>query len=221
MNLLKNAISSFKSFNSEKQLICEQVWHEISDDVQRNKLTQNNIFDLNLREEIILQLRRRPSLLVHIADFAKKSGLEINTFVEVGTAQGLQSIMFAKTFPDSSVFTCDIKDDRDKTFSENLNINFVLGNSKKLCASLAENKKIDFCWIDGAHDHYDVINDFISLFSKSNRDTIWAFDDYDKRFGCFHDINLLMSHFEEHVVVDLGLTASGNPNRIAIMRGFI
>ena len=82
MDLLKNAISSFESFNSEKQLICDQVWNHISDDVQRNKLTQNNILDVKLREEIILQLKRRPSLLVHVADFAKKSGLKMQEIID-------------------------------------------------------------------------------------------------------------------------------------------
>lgn len=218
-NLLKNAINDFKNLDTSLLKVCNETWDEVSLNVQENKLTNSGILDPETRKKILDGLKVRPSLLVHIANYAKSLGLKIETFAEVGTAQGMQSIIFSRCFPDSKVYTCDIKDDRVTNFSENKNIEFILGDSISLKKSIKD-FKIDFFWIDGAHDHYSVIYDFMSLFSKSHKDTIWAFDDYDSRFGCYHDLNILAKHFKEVMVLDLGLTASGNPNKIMIAKGY-
>lgn len=218
--LLQTSIGSFKYFDKSLSKLCTDTWDEISLHIQEKKLDSSMIFDLQTREKILNDLKVRPMLLVHIANVAKSFGLEIKNFAEVGTAQGMQSIIFSRCFPDSQVYTCDIKDDRDKNFSLNKNIEFVLGDSLALKKRIKDDAKLDFCWIDGAHDHYSVVYDFMSLFSKSHKDTIWAFDDYDSRFGCYHDLNILAKHFKEVVVLDLGLTASGNPNKIMLAKGY-
>lgn len=220
MSLLKNSLSSFDRMDPTKRSICTEVWMSVSDKVQRNKLTQNGISDPSERDRIIEQLKIRPALLVHIADCIKRETGHLASIAEVGTAQGLQSILFAKSFPDTTVFTCDVKDDRDASFSNFQNLWFVNGDSKQMSKVLAGKEKVDLCWIDGAHDHYSVVSDFAALVLRTHSETIWAFDDYDKRFGCFHDINVLVQHFREHIVIELGLTASGNPNRIVLARGF-
>lgn len=220
MSFLQSAISSFDHMDSAKKALCADVWSEVSDKVQRNKLTQNGISDPLERDRIIDQLKTRPALLVHIADCLSKDIGRISGIAEVGTAQGLQSILFAKAFPDAQVYTCDVKDDRDSLFSSIDNLHFVNGDSKKMSRLLSTKQKVDFCWIDGAHDHYSVVNDFAALVLRTHPSTVWAFDDYDKRFGCFYDISVLIQHFREHVIIDLGLTASGNPNRIVLARGF-
>jgi len=220
MSFLNDALSSFDRMDKEKRLLCAEVWNSVSDGVQRKKLTQNGISDPTERDRIIDQLKIRPALLVHVADCLMRDLGRISSFAEVGTAQGLQSILFAKAFPDASVFTCDVKDDRDESFKTQKNLWFVNGDSKQMSKVLSGKDKIDFCWIDGAHDHYSVVNDFAALVLRTHSETVWAFDDYDKRFGCFYDINTLVQHFREHIVVELGLTASGNPNRIVLARGF-
>lgn len=220
MSFLQSAISSFDQMDFSKRSLCTEVWLEVADKVQRNKLTQNGIGDPLERDRIIEQLKVRPALLVHIVDCLSKDIGAINGIAEVGTAQGLQSILFAKAFPGATVFTCDVKDDRDPLFSSVSNLHFVNGDSRQMSKLLSEREKVDFCWIDGAHDHYSVVNDFAALVLRTHSKTVWAFDDYDKRFGCFYDISTLIQHFREHIIIDLGLTASGNPNRIVLARGF-
>lgn len=221
MSFFEDCVNDFESMDSSLKTTCDSVWDEVSLKVQDQKLTNSGIFDPHKRQQILTELKQRPSFLVHVANKAKTSGQKMDTFVEVGTAQGLQSIIFAKSFPNSSVYTCDIKDERDKNFEENKNIKFVLGDSLTLGKELRKDEKsVDLCWVDGSHDHYSVVDDFLSLLPRTHKSTIWAFDDYDSRFGCFRDLNVLIKHFEEHVVLDLGLTASGNPNRIIVARGF-
>jgi hypothetical protein len=220
-DIIKNSINTFSNFASDLSSICNEVWENTSLQTQLKKLDDNKIFDLSIRSKILTELKVRPKLLVHIANTAKKAGFKIKNFAEIGTAQGMQSITFSRCFPDSQVYTCDIKDDRDKNFSQYKNIEFVLGDSLALKKKIKESKSsLDFCWIDGAHDHYSVLDDFLSLFSLAHEETIWAFDDFDKRFGCYHDLNILSKHFDEVVVLDLGMTASGCSNRIMLAKGY-
>lgn len=221
-SFLTNCVDTFESFDKETRKICDNLWNDISLSTQEKKLTTHGILDSDKRNKIIEDLKQRPSFLVHVAMKSREAGNDIRTIVEVGTAQGLQSIVFAKTMPGSFVYTCDVKDDRVDVFSTCNNVEFVLGNSRKLKEKIKEKsfEKLDFCWIDGSHDHYAVLEDFLSLLPHTHENTIWAFDDFDQRFGCFSDMNVLLRHFEEHVIVDMGLTASGNPNRIMLTRRF-
>lgn len=221
MKFFEECVDTFDAMDKNAKEICDTVWNDVSFKVQDQKLTSSGIFDPLKRQQILTDLKQRPSFLVHVANKLISSGKKVKTFVEVGTAQGMQSIIFSKAFPESIVYTCDIKDDRDQTFVDSKNAIFVLGDAKALSEKMKDDGvEASLCWIDGSHDHYAVIDDFLSLYPRANSDTVWAFDDYDSRFGCFKDLNVLIRHFEEHVVLDLGLTASGNPNRIVLTRGF-
>lgn len=222
IEFFEECVKTFESMDSNAKSKCEETWNRISLNVQQKKLDENGIFNDEKRNQILTGLKTRPSFLVHVAMQSIAQGHDIKTIAEVGTAQGLQSIVFSETLKDAKIYTCDIKDDRDKNFSIHENIRFVSGDSTSLNTVIKEEKqKVDFCWIDGSHEHYAVLDDFLSLVSLSHSSTIWAFDDYDKRFGCFTDISVILRHFREKAVLDLGLTASGNPNRIVLTRGML
>ena len=219
MNFLEECVESFDKMDQTCRKSCDDLWDSISLKVQDQKLTASGILDPEKRSKILNDLKQRPAFLVHVAKKVVSLGHEMGTIAEVGTAQGLQSIVFSKAFPDAHVYTCDIKDDRDSSFSSYPNLKFVPGDSLALNKELRERgRRVDFCWVDGSHDNYAVLDDFLSLSTCAHRSTIWAFDDYDTRFGCFRDLNILLRHFEESIVLDLGLTASGNPNRIILAR---
>lgn len=219
MGLFESCVNTFESMDPLLKKDCLSLWKSISLATQEKKLTSNGILNADKREAILESLSQRPAFLIYVALKAINLGYKMETIAEVGTAQGLQSIIFASVLKNSRIFTCDIKDDRDSNFSNYKNLNFILGNSMSLKKELVkEQRKVDLFWIDGSHENYAVIDDFLSLQSCSHRDTIWAFDDYDSRFGCFMDLNVLIRHFEEAIVLDLGLTASGNPNRIILAR---
>lgn len=220
MKSFESCISSFSKMNEASRQICLDTFREVSLEIQTKKLNQSGILDEVTRNNIISSLNVRPALLVHIAESLRSDTNKMQVFAEVGTAQGLQACCFARNFENSLVHTCDIKDDRENLTKNLKNIVFTLGTSQKMESSIDYDRKIDFCWIDGAHDSYSVIEDFISLFHKSHSETIWAFDDFDERFGCYKDISLIAGHFRERIAIDLGLTASGNPNRIMLARGF-
>lgn len=219
MKFLEECVNTFDKMDSSSRKVCDDLWDTISLKVQEQKLTSSGILELEKRSRILSDLKQRPAFLVHVVQKAIGLGNTMETIAEVGTAQGLQSIVFAKIFPEASVYTCDIKDDRDASFIRYSNLNFMVGDSLALNKQLHEKgKRVDFCWVDGSHDNYAVIDDFLSLSTCAHSSTIWAFDDYDTRFGCFRDLNVLLRHFEESIILDLGLTASGNPNRIILAR---
>jgi hypothetical protein len=220
MGFFDDCVSSFSSMDASRSRECDQIWDLISLNVQNTKLSNNGIWDNERRTSIIAGLKRRPAFLVHTVDHASITHAPV--FVEVGTAQGLQSIVFSKLFPNSVVYTCDIKDDRHPRFSDYSNVRFVLGDSKSMCDKMIQDScdHVDLCWIDGSHDGYAVINDFLSILPITDSKTIWAFDDFDPRFGCYKDLQLLARHFNEKIALEMGQTASGNPSRILLTRGF-
>ena len=220
MKTLAQCISDFETMKHEMRDECYRAFNDVSLEVQTKKLNQSGILDETQRREILSNLNVRPALLVHIAEQMRSESNGMKVFAEVGTAQGLQSLCFARNFQSSKVYTCDIKDDRSIFTKDKENIKFILGNSQSMRDQIPDNEKLDFCWIDGSHDSYAVIEDFISLFGKSHKDTIWAFDDFDTRFGCYNDIVLLAGHFRDSIALNLGLTASGSPNKILIAREF-
>lgn len=218
---LENIIKSYNTLPEDFAMKCFNIWNDVSRETQEKKLTQNGIHDNETRIQILNQLIMRPSLLVHVFNEVKKTTAGSFVVLEVGTAQGLQSLTFASCFPDCEIWTCDIKDDRDLSFEDFKNVNFVNGDANLLSSELKKNNTnvATFCWIDGSHDKGFVTSDFLHLLKHTDSRTVWAFDDFDKRFGCYDDIETLLKHFNEHVVIDLGKTASGNDNRIVIARG--
>jgi predicted O-methyltransferase YrrM len=210
-----------KNFNldDETSILCDELWNLISLNTQREKLKN---FQLQQHEdEIFKMLQTRPKLLVYLAkQLVNKDDI---TFCEIGTAQGMQSLIFANCFPKSTVYTCDVVDHRHFDFTQIQkyeNIKFILGESNILSKVLVkDNKLIDFIWVDGAHDQYSVVKDMIRLIKNTTDETIWVFDDFDTRFGCYKDLEMISELFREKCTVSLGYTASGQPNTIMIAKG--
>ena len=141
----------------------------------------------------------RPELLYTLA-----KQIKARTLVEIGTARGLQSMVWAQYLVDEGiedgrVITCDIisHDERcfkiplehEKLFTrrelwENIepaeNITFVHGDSDVLRQHLLHG--IDIAYIDGKHTYEYVIKDFSNIFTLMNDGSIIIFDDCDARF---------------------------------------
>ena len=52
-----------------------------------------------------------------------------------------------------------------------------------------------------------------------NKDQSIIFDDYDQRFGCYHDIAMILDKVPSYFVYSVGKTASNNPNHQVVVRG--
>ncbi len=97
---------------------------------------------------------------------------------------------------------------------------FCLGDSKVLSKQLKEdNIKIDLFYIDGDHRRGAVLRDVLNLREHQSDKCVWIFDDYDTRFGCFQDINMLRQRNENFQIYRVGDAASGNPNHQVIICG--
>ncbi len=195
------------------------IFNKVSLETQLNKAKGHGI-DLYKRMDILNSLKVRPMILAELAKF-----FNVKNIAEVGTAQGLQSITFASILsdePESKVYTCDPVDVRSEIFSNYKNLEFINGTSVNMRDKIkSDNKKIDLFWIDGAHDHYSVVGDVLTLIQCSHKDSLWVFDDFDKRFGCYYDIQLILNASVDNIILNLGKTASDNPNIIAIARGLL
>ena len=199
-----------------------KVWEEVSKPTQLRKASNHNLSP-EATQSAFDELVVRPT---YLCDIAKTFGAR--NFAEVGTAQGLQSFTFAEYLTSQSVpghvWTCDIMDVKNADYANIYGdvMTFCLGNSEKLAADIAEQgEKIDLFYIDGAHDRGDVIRDVYHLRTVQSENPVWIFDDYDKRFGCWHDITAIMKIAKKFKVYSVGQTASGNPNHQVVVYGQI
>jgi hypothetical protein len=197
-----------------------QVWEDVSKPTQLKKAT-NHQLSPEETQSALAELVVRPTYLCEIA---KLYGAK--TIAEVGTAQGLQSYTFAEYLKSEGipghVWTCDIVNVRNTEYEEKYAdvMTFCDGNSKKMAEVIAsQNQTIDLFYIDGAHDRGDVIRDVFHLKGVQSDNPVWIFDDYDSRFGCYHDITAIMKIAKKFKVYSVGQTASGNPNHQVVVYG--
>jgi hypothetical protein len=62
------------------------------------------------------------------------------------------------------------------------------------------------------------LTDVIRLSKNQSKDSIWIFDDFNKRFGSYQELQFLAS-LSENYLITLGPTASGKPNNMLIVAG--
>jgi len=194
-----------------------KIWEDVSKEVQLDKARRHGLSNKK-RIECFSKLCKRPYYLTSVA---KKFG--VKNIVEVGTAEGLQFFSFAEYSSKNGghVWSCDIKDVRNKEYTLKYKdvTTFCLGDSKSLSQQLSE--KIDLFYIDGAHDYGSVVRDVVNLREHQSENPIWIFDDFDKRFGCYKDIQRLCMKTKKFKIYRVGNAASGNPNHQVIIFGKI
>jgi predicted O-methyltransferase YrrM len=195
-----------------------KIWEDVSKEVQERKALNYRLSE-EAKNKCFTELQRRPYYLASIAE-----RLGVKTIAEVGTAQGLQFYSFAHMLKNynGKIWSCDIIDVRNQEYAEKYKTEtrFCLGDSQKLKEQIKEdNCKIDLFYIDGAHDYGDVIRDVYNLKEVQSENPIWIFDDFDERFGCYRDIQMLMEKKDDVRVYRVGNAASGNPNHQVIVRG--
>jgi len=223
---MKTIEDFFKSYNFEYLSQASKLeepyvslWNELYRPSQEKKIIENNV-----SEEVKLKafngLSKRGKFLCDIYDF-----FECKNIAEVGTAEGYQFFTFCnhiqKKETDCKVYTCDIRDVRNNTYINKYgNIeNFVAGTSKEMADKIiSDENKIDLFWIDGAHTTSAVLYDVLRLAKTQSKNAIWLFDDFNKRFGIYEEINFL-SNFNQSHSLSLGPTASGKPNNMLILSG--
>lgn len=125
------------------------------------------------------------------------------TVLETGTARGFSSVVMAKAFKDNNyknfkIFTIDIIPHNKKIFWNSItdfegkktrneilspwnklmkNIYFLHGKSSRVLKRKSYLKRINFAFLDGAHDYKSVKLEFDFIFNRQKRGDIIIFDD--------------------------------------------
>ena len=196
----------------------KKIWNDINLPIQVQKGRNHNLKKEHL-DACLEGLNKRAYYLVRIAEH-----IGAKNILEVGTAQGWQYFSFAEYAAKNSghVWSCDIKDVRNKEYVEKYKDHntFVLGTSKELAQSLgAPGEKIDLFYIDGSHQAKAVLNDILNLKHLQSGRCAWVFDDFDVRFGCFREIQMLRKINNRYKIYRVGDAASGNPNHQVVVLG--
>ena len=140
----------------------------------------------------------------HLIIFASLAAKQFNPkkILEIGTYLGYSSCILATLFPESEVFTIDLKDDdsnfknfynrrdqakmeeflkvRNKYLNMRSNIKFLQESSLFLTRKTEFKDQFDLIWIDGAHGYPVVCADIINSISLANPNTIILCDDVYK-----------------------------------------
>lgn len=198
-----------------------KLWYDLNYHIQRDKAYRHGLSEHEM-VECMVGLQKRPYYLVHLA---KQFGAK--NMLEVGTARGLQFYSFAKYVKDNGVdghvWSCDIGDYIENEDYKNLykqETTFCLGTSETLGTQLSSgDTQVDLFYIDADHHRNAVLQDVENLKHLQTDDTLWVFDDFDLRFGCYHDIMELCKKNQRFKIYRVGDAASGNPNHQVIIYG--
>lgn len=196
----------------------QQIWNDINLPIQQRKANNHNL-DQEYAEQCFSNLQRRSFYLTSIAGFVGAKNI-----AEVGTAQGWQCYSFAHyaSENDGHVWSCDIVDVRDETYAKKYDetVTFVHGNSRHMADQINnDGVKIDMFYIDGSHQAKAVLTDIKHLRHLQSDNCVWVFDDFDTRFGCFREIQMLRNVNNKYKIYRVGDAASGNPNHQVVIFG--
>mgnify|MGYP006408511641 FL=1 len=149
---LYNKVQDIKTIEVPEEYL--DLWKKISFLVQLNKAKQHQLSEQQTKE-CFLELIKRPYFLTTIAE-----AFDVKNIVEVGTAEGLQFFSFAEYIKQKGyghVWSCDIRDIRNRKYCEKYNdvTTFCLSNAKDLASQITE--KIDLFYIDASHDKNAVL----------------------------------------------------------------
>ena len=124
---------------------------------------------------------------------------KINSILEIGTFDGITSIILSKIFPHAEIITIDLKDndpifkniydrnddikresfikERNLRLSKIEKIKFIQMNSLEITIDSLHHDKFDLIWIDGAHGYPTVCSDITNAIRLSHAQTILMCDD--------------------------------------------
>jgi predicted O-methyltransferase YrrM len=126
-----------------------------------------------------LKNRKFSQFLFRIAKYYKPQ-----TILELGTSLGISTCYFACANKNSNVYTFEGSEAIAEVAGENFkkatlhNIKLIKGNfDETLLPALEKIKKMDLAFIDGNHRKAPTLSYFSELLKKSNKDSIFIFDD--------------------------------------------
>ena len=199
----------------------KKIWDDINLPIQSQKAAHYMLPE-DQKKAVLNKLSKRAFYLTQIA-----KRFNAKNIVEVGTAEGWQFYSFAEYCRevDGQVWSCDVSDKHSKDyFNEYKDVaRFINGDSAALSRALEKNNtKVDLFYIDGSHEKGAVLEDVKNLKKHQTTDQIpiWIFDDYDDRFGCYHDIAMIANAAPQYYVYSPGKTASNNPTHQLVVRGY-
>lgn len=217
-----NSVEFFNNLGEIGEVIVydeyRDIWNDVSSTNQNIKADRAGLSPDD-RLSVFLELAKRPSYLVKAAKL-----LMAKNIVEIGTAEGLQFYSFAQylkdNFNNGRVWSCDIFDSRAEEYKSKYdNSEFYLGTSEYLSSKLPLDAKIDLIYVDAGHGKNEVLTDVENMKKFQHDQTLWVFDDYDSRFGCYEDINELCKRNDNFKIYKVGNTASNSPNHQVMIYG--
>jgi len=204
-----NKISN--EFKEIKKNYCKRLYSQ-SSLYSKNNLNREeglNLLNKILYQEKLDQYKESIGMfsehLIMFAAIACNKKNKIDSILEIGTFDGITSILLSKIFPNAQIITIDLKDDdpifkksydRDndikrKSFIEDRNlrlskienIKFIQINSLEITIDSLHKDKFDLIWIDGAHGYPYVCCDITNAIRLSHAQTILMCDDIWKNLN--------------------------------------
>ena len=212
----------------------------------KSKVDKNWFNELVLQTQITikkskLNFQHGRILYSLLSEYLDKFKSDIN-ILETGTARGFSSIIMSKVLNEknlknSKIYTLDIIphnkkiywnciDDSEgkKTRKELLskwnhlteNIEFLSGRSKNILPRLKKLSRINFAFLDGAHDYKTVKYEFLFVTKRQKKNDLLILDDVTK--DKFNGIVKLVEEIESNKSYDVKLIESETNRGYAILK---
>ena len=212
----------------------------------KSKVDENWFNDLVLHTQITikkskLNFQHGKILYALLTEYLEKYKSDIN-ILETGTARGFSSIVMSKVLNEknlknSKIYTLDIIPHNKKIYwnciddlegrktRKNLlsswkdlteNIEFLTGRSKYILPRLKELSRINFAFLDGAHDYKTVKFEFLFVSKRQKKNDIMVLDDVTK--DKFNGIVELVNEIKSNDSYDVQLIQSESNRGYAILK---
>ena len=232
-------LSIYEKAKSEKFLEIDILENSTGFNVDKSWLDELALHTQVVKKESAINYQHGRVLYSLLRKYIQDHNINYIKILEIGTARGFSSICMSKAIIDSKIngyiSTIDIISNKNKIYwnciddhdgkksrqellnpwkKELKNINFLTGPSSLILKKINFDR-INFAFIDGMHDDFNIRKEFKFISMKQTKGDFIIFDDYSTNFP---DIVRFINQIREEDVYDVRILSSAKVRSYAILQ---
>ncbi len=232
-------LSIYEKAKNEKFLEIDNLENSTGFNVDKSWLDELALHTQVVKKKSAINYQHGRVLYSILRKYIQDQNINYIKILEIGTARGFSSICMSKAIIDSKIngkiSTIDIISNKNKIFwnciddhdgkksrqellnpweKQLKNINFLTGPSSLILKKINYDR-INFAYIDGMHDDFNVRKEFKFISMKQIKGDFIIFDDYSSNFP---DIIRFVNEIRDDEVYEIKIVSSSKHRSYAILQ---
>ena len=232
-------LSIYEKAKNEKFLEIDNLENSTGFNVDKSWLDELALHTQVVKKKSAINYQHGRVLYSILRKYIQDQNINYIKILEIGTARGFSSICMSKAIIDSKIngkiSTIDIISNKNKIFwnciddhdgkksrqellnpweKQLKNINFLTGPSSLILKKINYDR-INFAYIDGMHDDFNVRKEFKFISMKQKKGDFIIFDDYSSNFP---DIIRFVNEIRDDEVYEIKIVSSSKHRSYAILQ---